>query len=75
MNPVKWYAGALGTLILSVITIMIGNTLLPTAAVAQKKGTFVPWCATWGMVGITAIAGVIVAGYMVVYANSRGRSD
>lgn len=75
MNPVKWYLGAVGTLALSVITIMIGMTLLPPAAVATKKGTYIPWVATWGMVAITALAGVIVACYMVMYASSKGRSD
>ena len=47
------------------IGIDIGMTLLPPMAVAQTKGTLIPWLVTWGMILATTVMGLVIAGYMV----------
>ena len=73
MNPVKWYVSGIFTLVMSVVSVLIGMSILPTAAIAQKKGIFIPWLATWGMVWITALVGVVIARGMFRYPASKGR--
>ena len=75
MHAVKWFGGALVTLCFSAITLMLGANLLPTGAAAQKKGTYVPWVLTWGMLWGTALTGVILAAFMVMYATGKVRSE
>lgn len=75
MHAVKWFGGALVTLGFSAITVMLGANLLPSGAVAQKKGTYVPWVLTWGLLWGTALAGVIVALFMVMYGTGKVRSE
>lgn len=65
MHAVKWIVGALAVLALTGIGVMVGRTLLPPGALAQTKGTLVPWLLTWGMIWATTVMGVVIAGYMV----------
>jgi hypothetical protein len=64
MHAVKWLVGALATLALMGICVVVGTTLMPPMSVAQTKGTFVPWLLTWFIILATAAMGVAVAVYM-----------
>lgn len=75
MHAAKWFASAVVSLALSVMTAMIGFGILPTAEVAQKKGTYIPWILTWLLLWGTVVAGVVLAGYMVMYATGKFRDD
>jgi hypothetical protein len=65
MHLVKWVVGALLVLALMGICVAVGTTLLPPMAVAQTKGTVVPWVLTWFMILATTAMGVVIAVYMV----------
>lgn len=65
MHAVKWIVGALAVLALMGICVAVGMTLLPPKAVAETKGTLIPWLVTWGMIWATTAMGVVIAGYMV----------
>ena len=65
MHLIKWIVGALLTLALMGICIAVGTTLMPPMAVAQTKGTLIPWLFTWGIILATTLMGVVIAVYMV----------
>ncbi len=65
MNAMKWMVSALAVLVLVGVCVAIGMTLLPPHAVAESKGTVVPWFFVWGMIWATVAMGVVVAGHMV----------
>jgi len=65
VHGVKWIVGALVVLALVGVGIDIGTTLLPPMAVAQTKGTLIPWVLTWGMILATTAMGAVIAGFMV----------
>ena len=65
MHAIKWIVGALAVLALMGIGIAVGMTLLPPGAVADTKGTLIPWLFTWGMIWATTAMGVVIAGFMV----------
>ena len=65
MHAVKWIISALAVLALMGICLAVAITLLPPGAVAETKGTLVPWLFTWGMIWATIAMGVVIAGYMV----------
>jgi hypothetical protein len=69
----KWILVAILTLLLAWITVNIGETLLPPSAEAQRKGIFVPWVITWGMVWGTVVLAVAVAGSLFMTGLNKGR--
>jgi hypothetical protein len=68
-----WILGGVVSLVLAVGSVLFGVSLLPDGATAQEKGTFVPWLVTWGMIALTTVAGVVLAGFLVVTGMSEGR--
>jgi hypothetical protein len=71
VHSAKWIVGALAVLVLMVIGIDVGMTLLPPMAVAQTKGTIVPWFFTWGLIVATVVMGVVLAVYMIGVALGK----
>ena len=75
-NSWQWLVGAVAVLGLAAFSIALGTNLLPPRAVAEAKGTLGPWILTWGMVWITVLASVILAGFLVATSlGKEGRSD
>jgi hypothetical protein len=68
-----WIFGAVVSLVLAVGGVLFGVSLLPDGATAQDKGTFVPWLVTWGMIVLTTVAGLVLAGFLVVTGLNEGR--
>jgi hypothetical protein len=74
-DAVKWIVGAILVLGLAPVTVIFGMTLLPSMVAAQKGGTLVPWTLTWGMIWMTALIAVALAGLLVRVGVSQARSE
>lgn len=72
-NAVKWVVGAVAVLALAPISVMFGLTLLPSRMGAQQRGTLVPWLLTWGLISVTVLIAVALAGFLAVVGLSDGR--
>jgi hypothetical protein len=72
-NAVKWVVGAVAVLSLAPISVIFGMTLLPSRIGAQQRGTLVPWLLTWGLISLTALIAVALAGFLTVIGVSDGR--
>ena len=72
-DAVKWIVGAIAVLGLAVVSLILGQTLLPSSSVAQKGGTEVPWLLTWGVILVTALIAVAIAGFLMVTGVSKLR--
>ena len=75
LKAVRWIFGAIVAAGLAAVTVMIATTLLPPMTEAQRKGTFVPWVLTWGMVWETVLLALVVAGFLFVTGLNKGRSQ
>jgi len=53
------------SLVLAVSSWVFGLSLLPSMALAQERGTFVPWLVTWTMIWLTTLSAVALAGFLV----------
>jgi hypothetical protein len=56
---------AIAALVLTAANWAFGLHLLPSMAEAQEGGIFVPWSITWGMIWMTTIAGILLAGFLL----------
>jgi hypothetical protein len=45
--------------------------LLPGPSEASERGTFAPLLITWGMILVSAISGLVLAGYLLTAKRSR----
>jgi hypothetical protein len=70
-SSAKWNIAAIGVLGLAPVSVLFGMTLLPTRAVAEKAGTIVPWFLTWGVIWMTALIAVGLAGFLIVTGRSK----
>lgn len=70
-NPIKWIASAIAVLSLAPVSMLFGMTLLPSRETAQKGGTIVPWLLTWGMISMTVVIAVVLAGFLVITGMSK----
>jgi uncharacterized membrane protein len=61
-NPLAWILGAVAMLAVAALTYWFGYVLLPTRTTAQTVGTIVPWYLTWGMIWMTVVISIIIAG-------------
>jgi hypothetical protein len=70
-NPLVWILGAIAMLGVAALTYWFGYVLLPPRATAQTIGTLVPWYLTWGLIWMTIVISVIIAGnlFMVGLAS------
>ena len=65
-NAVKWIAGAVAVFGLAPVSVMFGLTLLPSWTAVHGGGTLIPWLFTWGLIWMTALIAVTLAGFLVV---------
>ena len=72
-DSVQWMAVAVAVLGLAAFSVVLGTNLLPPRTVAEAKGTLGPWILTWGMVWMTVLASVILAGFLVAISLGKGR--
>jgi hypothetical protein len=74
-NPLGWILGAAAVLGVAALTFWLGQALLPSRTAAQAAGTIVPWCVTWGLVWMTVLISIIIAGNLFAVGLNSGRSD
>jgi hypothetical protein len=74
-NPLGWILSAVAVLGLAALTFWLGQTLLPPRADSQAAGTLVPWCVTWGLVWLTVLSAVVIAGNLAAVGLNSGGSD
>ena len=74
LKTARWILSAIVVLGVAVVLLMIGQTLLPPRAVAQRKGTIIPWMITWGMVWGTVVLAVAIAGFHLATGLSKGHA-
>jgi hypothetical protein len=74
-NPLVWILGAVAMLGVAALTYWFGYVLLPPRATAQTVGTLVPWYLTWGLVWMTVVISVIVAGNLFTVGSNNRSSD
>jgi uncharacterized membrane protein len=73
-TTLTWILAGLAVLGVAVVTVMLGQTLLPPRATAQTIGTLVPWYITWGMIWGTALIAVIIAINLFAVGLNNGRA-
>lgn len=69
-SPV-WKVVALVVLALGALLVVFGMNLMPSQETAIAKGSIAPWRLTWGMIWITVVMTVILAGYLFTVGNKR----
>jgi hypothetical protein len=74
-NPFVWILGGVAMLVVAALTCWFGYVLLPPRATAQTVGTIVPWYLTWGLIWMTVVISVIIAGNLYVIGLNPGSSD
>jgi hypothetical protein len=72
-NPLVWILSAVAMLGVAALTYWFGYVLLPPRATAQTVGTIVPWYLTWGMIWMTVLTSVIIAGNLFIVGSSSER--
>jgi hypothetical protein len=73
--PLVWILSAVAMLGVAAFTYWLGATLLPPRTTAQTVGTIVPWYLTWGMIWLTVVTALIIAGNLCAVGLNSGRSD
>jgi hypothetical protein len=71
MHAVKWIASAIAVLGLAAVNLILGMSLLPPRMEAARKGIFVPWAITWGMIWVTVLIGVAVSGFLIAIGVNK----
>jgi hypothetical protein len=74
-NPLGWILSAVAVVGVAVLTLWLGLTLLPSRTAAYEAGTIVPWCVTWGLVWMTVLIALIVAGILFLVGMDRPTSN
>lgn len=47
------------------VTVALGVNLVPTSAEATERGVYAPWIIVWGIIAITDVCGLLLAGFLV----------
>jgi hypothetical protein len=63
-NAALWKVVALVVLGLGALLVVFGMNLMPSQETAIAKGSIAPWRLTWGMIWITVLMTVVLAGYL-----------
>ena len=71
LRTLPWTVGAILVLAVGVAILAVSSTLLPPAAEAHQKGTYVPWVITWGMVWTSVAMALAVAGTLFTTAFAK----
>jgi hypothetical protein len=74
-NPLAWILGAVAMLGVAALTYWFGYVLLPPRATAQTVGTLVPWYLTWGLIWMTVVISIILAGNLFTAGLNNGPSE
>jgi hypothetical protein len=69
-SPV-WKLVAIIVLALGALLVVFGLNLMPTQETAIAKGSIAPWRLTWGMIWVTVLMTVVLAGYLFTVGNKR----
>ena len=69
-----WLISGVAVLGLSALTLWFGFAIMPARDKALAVGTTVPWYFTWGLIWLTALSGVVIAGNMFRIAVATDRS-
>ena len=73
-NAVSWILGGIAVLGLSAVSVIFGMSLLPSSEKMQSKlGTLAPLVITWGMIWISVLMGIALAGFLFVTAMNKAR--
>lgn len=64
-DSVQWMVAAVAVLGLAGFSVALGMNLLPPRTVAEAKGTLGPWVLTWGMVWLSVLSAVTLAGFLI----------
>jgi len=70
-NSALWKVVALVVLGLGALLVVFGMNLMPTQATAIAKGSIAPWRLTWGMIWITVLMTVVLAGYLFTVGGKK----
>jgi hypothetical protein len=73
MSPkaAEWVIGAVMAIGLGIVSIMLGETFLPTGSKAYEDGTFVPWLLAWGMIWTTVLAAIMLTVFLIVVGRKQ----
>jgi hypothetical protein len=66
-----WTLVAVGVLGLSGLLVVLGMTLMPSAAEAQAKGTYMPWLLTWVILAVATLTSLVLAGFLITVRSRR----
>ena len=66
---VQWIVVAIVVVGLAVLGVVFGLNLIPSRATAAERGTIAPWLIAWGMIAITVVSAVFLAGFLVATAR------
>jgi hypothetical protein len=73
-DSLGWIAGAVVVLGLAAFALVLGRNLLPPSEVMQSKlNTIAPLIITWGMIWITIIIALALAGFLLATGLSKAR--
>lgn len=70
-NAALWKLVAIVVLGLGALLVVFGMNLMPTQATAIAKGSIAPWRLTWGMIWITVLMTVVLAGYLFTVGGKK----
>ena len=75
-DAIGWIAGAVVVLGLAAWALILGSNLLPAFEVMQSKlNTVMPLIITWGMIWITVLSAVALAGFLIMTGLSKARES
>ena len=73
-DAVNWILGAVAVLGLAVLALVLGRSLLPTTELMKSRlNTVAPLIITWGMIWITVLMAVALAGFMIATGMNKAR--
>ena len=73
-DAASWIVGAVVVLGLALLTLILGNSMLPASEVMRSKlNTVAPLVITWGMIWITVLMAVALAGFLIATGLNKGR--
>ena len=64
-NAAEAISWALAAVAFAIATLLFGRNLMPALSEAQQVGNHVQWYFTWGIIGLTVLSAVVVAGFFI----------
>ena len=61
-----WMLGALAVFGMAAFVLWVGMAIMPPMARAQEIGTVVPWFITWGLLWLTIVIALAIAGFVAM---------